>query len=98
MELKEFKKHIENIQQVYENEAKLCRILKCNSPINFADDIADSTLELLKELFNDTEDEWIEYWMFDLDFGEKWRPGMVEIKGQDIKLQTIEDLYGILNK
>jgi len=52
---------------------------------------------LLKELFNDIEDEWIEYWMFDLDFGEKWRPGMVEIKGQDVKLQTIEDLYTILN-
>lgn len=50
--------------------------------------------------FNDphgiTDD--IDYFIDDLEFGKKWKPGMVTENGNDIKLQTPEDLWNILTK
>lgn len=52
----------------------------------------------LKKEFND-KDNWISYWMWELDFGEKWKPGMVVAKdGTDIQLKTVDDLWNILVK
>lgn len=37
------------------------------------------------------------YFVFELDFGSKWKEGMITDKdGNDIKMQTAEDLYDIL--
>ena len=45
----------------------------------------------LSERFND-----ISYWMWELDFGRKWKPGTVTNDGQDVKLETAEDLYDLI--
>lgn len=56
----------------------------------------DDVTFLLKHIFED-ENDWIEYWMWELDFGEKWHEGTVtEADGSDIKLQSTEDLYRLL--
>lgn len=51
----------------------------------------------LRKEFND-KDDWIGYWMWELDFGEKWMPGTVTKDGKDIPLKTIDDLWNILTE
>ena len=56
----------------------------------------DEVVELLEHIFQD-ENEWISYWIWELNFGEEWHDGCVtEADGTDIKLQTHEDLYRLL--
>ena len=56
--------------------------------------------DLLKILFDDEEN--IEYFMYDLDFGKDWQPGMVKClnadtgEEEDINLSTVEKLYEYL--
>jgi len=53
-------------------------------------------LDLLKTVMND-KFGYIEYFIYELDFGQKWKNGMcIDEKGNDIKLQTGEDLYNLL--
>ena len=40
---------------------------------------------------------WIEYYMWELDFGREWKQGSVTIEGKDFKLQTAYDLWDLLN-
>lgn len=40
----------------------------------------------------------IEYFMWELDFGRKWKPGMVTYKGKDIKMKTAADLWRDLTR
>lgn len=55
-------------------------------------------IELLEKLMHNNL-ETIQYFVYELDFGEKWKPGMVPDKeGNDVKLQTIEELYNLLLK
>jgi hypothetical protein len=56
--------------------------------------------DLLKILLFDEED--IEYFMYDLDFGKEWQPGMIKCLNKDtgeeddINLSTAEKLYDYL--
>lgn len=51
---------------------------------------------LLAELSND-ECEEIDYWMWELDFGEKYYDGCITREdGSIIKLKTAEDLYNLI--
>lgn len=55
-------------------------------------------MELLEKLYLDYE-RWINYWVYDLDFGRNWKPGeLIDSDGSDIKLQTVEDLEAFLQK
>lgn len=55
-------------------------------------------LDLMTDIFEDKED-WIGYYVFELNWGEDYRPGIVKDKdGNDIPLATLEDLYNILMK
>lgn len=52
--------------------------------------------ELLSKLMNDQWDN-ISYWMWELDFGDKYVDGCVtEADGTIIKLQTPEELYDFI--
>ena len=66
----------------------------------FQPDCSSSTLRLLHSLAgNADKDNWISYFVFDLDFGKKWKPGMITEKdGTDIVLKSSEDLYEYLKK
>lgn len=56
----------------------------------------DLALDILNEVFHD-ESHWIEYWVYDLDFGTRWTKGMItEGNGIDVPLHTVEDLYRLL--
>lgn len=58
----------------------------------------DSVIDLLEYILHD-EDDWIGYWLFELDCGKRYKPGMItESDGTDIPLATIEDLWNLLTK
>ena len=43
--------------------------------------------------------DWVNYYCWELDFGEKWEPGTVTEKdGTDIPMKTSEELYNFLLK
>lgn len=54
-------------------------------------------LELIEVIMKDNDKgSWISYWFYELERGTKWHDGCVEIGGEDVKLQTIDDLYNLL--
>lgn len=59
--------------------------------------IIDKFIELLSRVTNDNNN-WISYFIFELDFGAKWKSGMVSDSEGDVPLETIDDLYEMLNK
>lgn len=65
-----------------------------NSPVM---EIESEITKYLKAQFNDSDD-WISYWMWELDFGKKWRPGAVTFNGIDVPLGTVDDLWNLLTK
>lgn len=53
-------------------------------------------VNLLKKLMNDKH-EWIEYFIYELDYGRSYEPGMIsESDGTNIDLSTAEKLYSYL--
>lgn len=65
-----------------------------NSPVM---EIENEITKYLKAQFDDKCD-WIGYWMWELNFGENWKPGTVTENGNDIPLKTIDDLWNLLTK
>ena len=58
----------------------------------------EMVVDLLEFIFND-ENQWISYWIFELDFGKDYEDGWVTQKdGAVIPLKTVEDLYDLLVK
>lgn len=58
---------------------------------------SELVLDILRTVMNDDED-WISYWMYELDCGREWKPYMVTKDGEDIPLRTMEDLWNLLNE
>jgi hypothetical protein len=53
-------------------------------------------LTILEDIFGDKENTWISYFMFDLDFGAKWKVGMITEDGKDVPMRNAEELYDVL--
>jgi hypothetical protein len=54
-------------------------------------------VKLLQDIFLDKENDWIGYFMYELEFGKKYEDGTAIYKdGSFIKLGTVEDLYDFL--
>ena len=68
-----------------------------NGGINLYDvtGIGDVTVDLLQNTMRDKND-WIPYWMYELNFGRDYRPGCVTRDGSEIPLQTFDDVYDLL--
>ena len=45
----------------------------------------------------DDKDDWIGYFLWELDFGRKWKKHSVEINGKSVKLKSASDLWKLLN-
>lgn len=100
----EFEKHMKRIVRSISFQDKIDEISR-----DFWDDCEldfslmppnqiDSVIELLEYIMRD-EDDWIGYWVFELDCGKRYKPGIVTEKdGADIPLETIEDLWNLLTK
>lgn len=59
----------------------------------------DMMIMLLDKIFCDDSDyPLIDYWIYELDFGKKWKPGCVTDNGEEVELWSISDLYDALVK
>lgn len=61
-------------------------------------DAVDTSIKLLEKIFGLEEDKYygtdIEYFIFDLEFGENYKPGMVkDSEGNEINFSSAEKLY-----
>lgn len=105
MTKEKFVKIIDEIKELHEYKEDLYAI---NRKYNFDSDISFPTLEntvvtLLEEIMhNPVYDEIgsdISYFIYDLDFGKDWEPGMILDKdGNDVDHSTAEKLYDDLIK
>jgi hypothetical protein len=59
--------------------------------------LIDAIIALLKEAVNDTDD-WIDYFVWELDFGRDYKDGCVTADGKNIPLKTVDDLWDILKR
>lgn len=56
-----------------------------------------SLVELLKILTDDNhKDSWIDYFIYELDFGDSWEEDSVTENGKSIKLKNSKDLWKLL--
>lgn len=59
-------------------------------------DVSFLLINTLEKMYED-DNGWISYFCYELEFGRKYKPGMIkESNGDEIKLQTPEDLYNFL--
>lgn len=98
----DFKRHMESIQRLIEFENQLQNLLRNYK--NSRDEIIElsfpsliaNVIDLLSVLTHDTND-WISYWVFELECGAKYKDGCVSDENNiNIPLKTIEDLWNIL--
>ena len=95
-----FIESIEKIQEQFEHDKRCSEAFKTilqNDYVTGYDNhyITEQVLKILNKLTNDTDD-WIGYYIYDLDFGEKYEKGCIKINGKNIKLKTVEDLWNLL--
>lgn len=100
------KSFIESIQEVktqWEHDIECSKAFQILLPHDYTTSYDNNILykiilKLLKDLTND-ENDWIYYYIYDLEFGTKYHSGMVKDSNlNDIELKTIEDLWNILNE
>lgn len=73
----------------FQNEFECC-------PTTCFDHLLDDYIDLLEETMN-VKDNWISYYIFELDFGDGYVDGMIKDKdGSNIKLSTPEELYDLI--
>lgn len=55
-----------------------------------------AVVNLLGLMMHDSND-WIGYWLYELNYGKDWKPGCItDENDNDIKIETEEDLYNFL--
>lgn len=58
----------------------------------------DAMTDVLTVMFDDEEECWISYWIWEKDFGRQLQEGDIEIDGVTISLSEPEELYDFLIK
>lgn len=95
-----FVKYINKLIQLNEIEDDINKSLqklgKDFNGINFGE-YTSLILEILKDAFSD-KSEWIDYWVYELDYGKNYKKGTISIDNKDIKLKTPNDLYDLIFK
>lgn len=98
-----FIKCIEQLKAHQEKSDKICNLLdslseerNCFYP--FSDDDQLIFAILADAYSEETVEDDISYFCYDLAFGKCWSPGTITQDGKDIKMETIEDLYEVCEK
>ncbi|MCD7996390.1 MAG: hypothetical protein LUH21_04065 [Clostridiales bacterium] len=91
---------ISDIQKTYDYQENLNSFLHEHGVEGylFQPDCIPSTIKLLHVIFKvEDKDEWISYFCFELNFGRKWKSGMVKDEnGKDILMDSPGALYDFL--
>lgn len=43
------------------------------------------------------KDDWVDYFVWELDFGKNYEEGMIKIHGENFELRTAKDLFKLIN-
>jgi len=110
MEKKLFIESIESLKKQYEYDIEVSKKLSEVFPNAFDANllydnhfINNALMKVLQVENNDLElcehgQSWIEYFCFELDFGAKYKAGMVKDKGKDIDFSDAGKLWDYLNR
>lgn len=98
----DFERHITALKELAEIESGINSLLnkykvarENEAKIHFPT-LETNVVELLKTITNDT-DEWIDYWIYELDFGDRDNGNRVTIDSKPILLKTVRELWDLLN-
>lgn len=100
MKFEEFEKYIKEIKSACDFDSGLHEFLHTSGAEGYicVPNCIETATDLLSLIFCD-EDRWIDYYVYELNFGESYQPGMVErADGTEIPLETVEDLYKLLTE
>lgn len=98
-----FIKAIHEIEKQYNHDRKCSDAFKVLLPNDYTSNydnhwLQNQLIEILQIAMNDNhKDSWIEYYLWELDFGRKWKKDSVKVKGKNFKLQNAYDLWDLLN-
>lgn len=97
-----FNEIMENVKNTYKYQEGLNNYFSKSGVDGYIyqPDCVDTTIKLLHNIFAEKDvDEWISYFCFELDFGKKYKEGMIRDEfGKDIPLSTYDDLYALLTE
>jgi len=95
---------INQIQKQVERDSKCSEAFKTLLPNDYVSGYDNSVLynqiiKILQTIMNDDKhNSWIDYYIWELNFGEKYKDGFVILNGIHHELITPEDLYELLLK
>lgn len=104
MNYTEFESKIKTIEKYIKDTRRLEDVISCDGIINFGEQLLQQNIELLEYIFDDQDTKWINYWLWELDFGERNNKEKYDDRaltvhdedGSEIPLESIEDLYNLL--
>lgn len=94
---------INEIQKQHDNDRKCSEAFKVILPNDHTSNydnhwLQNQLIKVLQIAMNDNhENSWIEYYLWELDFGRKWKEGSIKVNSKNFKLQNVHDLWDILN-
>lgn len=87
-----------NVIKEQEDKDKKIQDLMCDGIITYSCDITSVCVKLLESSFND-DDEWVSWWIWDCDYGQKraryWPKGF-DVNEEGIDISNIKDFYNFL--
>lgn len=96
----QFIRHMNKIQNVSEEISSTNKLIKDNKLIElhiFNGVHEETAIEILRDMFQDYGDSWLDYYIYELDFGKDWKVGCItDVDGTDIPLSNASELYDML--
>lgn len=96
---KDFCIYLRRIKAIFDFESELAKLSKPTDKDEFTlfyPTMIDDVVDLLEMIMNDLENHWISYFIYDLNFGEKYKKGDVTVDGDECPLRNVKDLWELL--
>lgn len=91
-----FSNYLAKLQKDYEYMDKVTDILNTDMFYDNLGNSIDVAVDLLRTVMHDTGD-WIGYWIYELDFGRKYKSGdVIDVNGVPIPFGSARELYNYL--
>jgi hypothetical protein len=99
-----FIKAIHEIEKQYNHDRKCSDAFKVLLPNDYTSNydnhwLQNQLIEILQIAMNDNhKDSWIEYWIWEKNFGKDLKDGDVTVNGKQVNIKTAENLFDFLMK
>ena len=90
-----FKEHIQELIEHNSICTKLEDVSNGGISLYQVSDLEAVVVALLQYATRDKYD-WIPYWIYELNYGTDYRPGCVTLEGENVPLETADELYDCL--